>query len=271
MSRRLQVSFLPGPAQPPQGMLPGQRIAGIGLQQDTSPPKNTGLSDSSPATKKNGGRAAARREPALVRDALFVIRRGSEHHVIAESYSYKTEPYYTILSLENEGKQVRPASSAVLDAYVIPVCLERARAAGIPVCDWGISQAYVPLPVIVYGLNYFASNDEFAIIRDNASAKDAIRHVTNNGKYPFCFQRFPEGSEVTSCVSVFGKTCGTCAAMAEYAEKVYNLFFIPLVRMVLVKTGGTYALSSLSPLRYSLLSDAERSLLTAYLSSQEFL
>ena len=60
--------------------------------------------------------------------------------MISEDYSYKTEPYYTILHHELDGKIVSPTSSAVLDAFVVPICLERPKSAGIPVCEWGISQ-----------------------------------------------------------------------------------------------------------------------------------
>lgn len=224
-----------------------------------------------PLAKRNGSRAAGRRDAALTRDTLFVVRRNEEYHVIAESYFYKTEPYYTILSLEHEGKKVRPASSSVLDAYVIPVCLERAREAGISVCEWGISQVYVPLPALLYGLNYFATNAEYAIVRDNEAARERIRHITNNGKYPFIFQKFPEGSEVFACTAIFGKTTGACSRVADAAQAIYNLFYLPLVRMVFVRQDDTFALSSLSPLRYSQLTGPERALLTAYLSAQEFL
>ena len=62
-----------------------------------------------------------------------MIKRNDTHHVVSENYYYKTEPYYTILQHELEGKKVEPTSSAVLDAYVIPICLSRAASAGIPV------------------------------------------------------------------------------------------------------------------------------------------
>ena len=52
---------------------------------------------------------------------------------------------------------------------------------------------------------------------------------------------------------------------------VYDCFSIPLVTMVFVKNGGEYRLSSLAPTRYSQLNPDERTLLAAYLSSQEFL
>jgi hypothetical protein len=221
--------------------------------------------------KKNGGKAHSRREPLMLKDSLYIVRRRGVYHVISESYYYKTEPYYTILRHELEGKHVEPSSSAVLDAYVIPICLERAASAGIPVCEWGISQAYVPLPAILYGLNYFATTLDYFIVNDNNRAKDVIKHITNNGKYPFCYQKYPDRSEICTCTAIFGRTTGACSAVAGYAGRVYEIFRIPLVKLVFVRTGNSYALSSLSPTRYMQLDDDERALLAAYLGNQEFL
>jgi hypothetical protein len=216
-------------------------------------------------------KANGHRETGLLRDSLHILERDGVLHVISEDYSYKTEPYYTILSYELAGKNVRPTSSAVLDAYIVPMCLERARLAGIPVAEWGISQGYIPLPSIVYGLNYFATSADFFLVRDSEKAKEVIAHVTNKGKYPFCFEKIPVDAAVHSCVSIFGRTADSCAAIAELAEKIYRVFSIPLVTMVFVRTGDEYMLSSLSPTKYSRITNDERSLLFAYLSHQEFL
>lgn len=218
------------------------------------------------ARKTNG-----HHETGLLRDSLHILERDGVWHVISEDYSYKTEPYYTILSYELAGKNVRPTSSAVLDAYVVPICLERAGLAGIPVAEWGISQGYVPLPSIIYGLNYFATSADFFIVRDDGKAREVTAHVTNKGKYPFCYQKIPPDATVHSCVSIFGRTADSCAAIAGLAQKIYQLFSIPLVTMVFVKSENEYLLSSLSPTKYSRISGDERALLTAYLSHQEFL
>jgi hypothetical protein len=225
------------------------------------------LPEDPPDTRKTNGH----HETGLLRDSLHVLEREGIWYVISEDYSYKTEPYYTILSYELAGKNVRPASSAVLDAYVVPICLERANLAGIPVAEWGISQGYVPLPSIIYGLNYFATSADYFLVRDNAKAQEVIAHVTNKGKYPFCYQKLPPDATVHSCVSIFGRTTDSCAAIAGLAEKVYQIFSIPLVTMVVVQSGDEYLLSSLAPAKYSRISGDERALLTAYLSSQEFL
>ncbi len=221
---------------------------------------------------KNGHtRPIAKHEPPMLRDSLAIVRRDHAIHVIAEDYSYKTEAYYTILRHELAGEDIRPSSRAVLDAFVVPICLERAKLAGIPVMEWGISQAYVPLPAILYGLNYFATASDFFVVQDNEQAKDVVKHITNKGKYPFCYQKLGDGATIHTCTAVFGRTTGSCAVIGGYAAMIYDLFAIPLVSMVFVKTGKELALSSLAPTRYTHLTAQERDLLAAYRDEQEFL
>jgi len=215
--------------------------------------------------------AQRRKDHPMARDSLAVIRRDHTCHVVAEDYSYKSEAYYTILAREQAGEAIRPSSRDVLDAFVVPVCLERAGRAGIPVAEWGISQGYVPLPAILYGINYFATATDYALVRDTDQAKDVIKHITNKGKYPFCYQKIEDGATLSTCTAVFGKTTESCAAIAGYAEKLYELFSIPLVNMVFVRTGDELALSSLAPTRYTRLTPGERAFLAAYRDHQEFL
>lgn len=213
----------------------------------------------------------SRKNHVLQKDSLFVLKRGENSHVVSEDYSYKTDTYYTILQREMKGENIQPSSSAVIDAFVVPICLERAKLAGIPVCEWAVSQAYVPLPAIIYGLNYFSTSSEYVAVYDNEGAKEAVRHLTNKGKYPFCYQKMEEGAEICKCTAIFGQTTGQNDAVAQIAGKIYALFAVPLVQMVLVKNGDHYTLSSLSPARYSHLPENERVILEAYLSHQEFL
>ena len=215
--------------------------------------------------------ATVRKEPSLSRDALYTVWRDHVLHVVSADYTYKTEPYYTILRLELEGKTVLPSSASVIDAYVVPLCLERAHLAGIPVCEWGISQGYTPLPAILYGLNYYATAAEYAVVRDSGKAKEFVKHITNRGKYPFCYQNLAEGAEIGSCTAIFGRTAGRCSRVAELAQQVYELFHIPLITIVYVRNGERFLLSSLSPVKSSKLSDEERAILSAFLSQQEFL
>jgi hypothetical protein len=216
-----------------------------------------------------------------VRDARFSIKRDGKIHIVSENYSYKTDTYYTILKHELDGTPVLPASQSVIDAYVVPICLERAKRAGIPTHTWGISQGYAPVPSILYGLNYFSNASDFVVVRDEKSAKEARNHVTNMGKYPFCYQLLEDGVSVHSCISIFGKTDTTDQHVSDLAESVYKEFCIPVISMIYVKfcdefceehsVENQYALSAIAPTKYTQFSEEERRLISAYVSKQEFL
>ncbi|HOV51594.1 MAG TPA: hypothetical protein PKV83_01535, partial [Methanothrix sp.] len=134
---------------------------------------------------------------------MYTLKEDGSQFIVNESYFYKTEPYYTIVKNENEGIKTVPSSSDVLDAYIVPICLEKAKLAGIPICDWTISYQYVSLPAIVYGLNYFSTPSDHFLVNDLETAKTVIKHVTNRGRYPFCYQKISDAASVAKCISIF--------------------------------------------------------------------
>jgi hypothetical protein len=203
----------------------------------------------------------------LRRDLIHEKVRGGLTYIIGEDYSYKTEAYYRILTLEMEGKETVPTTRDILEAYVVPVCLTRARGAGIPVCEWGISDERVPVPSILYGISYFADPSEYSVVRDLETADPVIKYITGNGKYPFCYQPIPESAEIVPCVAIFGRTAGAPEPLADLAGKVYRLFRIPLMEVISV-SGGSYSLSSVTPVRYSKLSRDEKGILEEILAGE---
>jgi len=192
---------------------------------------------------------------------MYTLKDDDSQYIVNESYFYKTEPYYTIVKNENDGIKTTPSSSDVLDAYIVPICLERAKLAGIPVCDWTISYQYVSLPAIVYGLNYFSTPSDHFLVGSLDEAKRVIKHVTNRGRYPFCYQKICDSASVAECVSIFGKTINCCDTARVLAEKVYDTFRLPLVETVLVRDYSGCRLSSLAPVKYSQLSKNETEML----------
>ena len=192
---------------------------------------------------------------------MYVLKENDSQYIVNESYFYKTEPYYTIVRNENDGIKTIPSSNDVLDAYIVPICLEKAKLAGIPVCEWIISNVYVSLPAIVYGLNYFSTPSDHFLVSDLEQAKQIIKHVTNRGRYPFCYQKISERSAVVKCISIFGKSINCCEKARDLAEKIYEVFRLPLVEMVMVKDEADCRLSSLSPVKYSQLSKDETEML----------
>ncbi|NYT17677.1 MAG: hypothetical protein GKC06_06710 [Methanomicrobiales archaeon] len=212
-----------------------------------------------------------KKSPRLRSGATYLVNRSGSLYVVSENYSYKTEPYYLILSRELNRAQVYPDSRSVLDASIVPVCLDRASRSGIPVADCFIYQSCGKVPAVLYGLNYFSCSSEYAVVQNMDSAKEVIRHITNNGKYPFCCQQLREGEEVVKIHAIFGRVHNYGEDLSHYAELLFSEFHIPLVTMVWIHADGQYRLSSLTPTRYSALSPDEKSLLRICLSDQEFL
>jgi len=201
------------------------------------------------------------------RDLIHEKVRGGITYIVSEDYSYKTEAYYRILSLEMEGRETVPSTRDLLDAYVVPICLARAGKAGIPVCDWGISDKRVPLPSILYGISYFADPAEYSLVRDIETAEPVIKYITGNGKYPFCYQPISETADIVPCVAIFGRTAGAVEPLASLAAQVYRLFRIPLMEVISVHDGG-YRLSSVTPCWYSQLTRQEKGILQGILAEE---
>ncbi|MDD1659445.1 MAG: RimK-like ATPgrasp N-terminal domain-containing protein [Methanomicrobiales archaeon] len=210
--------------------------------------------------KGNAGRV-------LKRDLIHERMRAGLTYVISEDYSYKTEAYYRILTLEMEGKETIPSTRDILEAYVVPVCLTRAKGAGIPVCEWGISDERVPVPSILYGISYFADPSEYSLVRDPETAGPVIKYITGNGKYPFCYQPVPESAEIVPCVAIFGRTAEAPEPLAGLAAQAYRLFRVPLMEVISVYT-DSYRLSSITPVRYSKLSRDEKGILEGILAGE---
>ncbi|WML66590.1 MAG: hypothetical protein METHP_00026 [Methanoregula sp. SKADARSKE-2] len=102
------------------------------------------------------------------------------------------------------------------------------------------------------------------------NAREVIKHVTNKGNIPSAIRSFLK-REIHTCPVIFGKTVKSCSRVADIADRIYDIFGIPLVRMTMVRTGNEFALSSLSPMPYSQMAEGERSVLSAHLRHQEFL
>jgi hypothetical protein len=110
-------------------------------------------------------------------------------------------------------------------------------------------------------LNYFSTPSDHFLVSDLEGAKTVIRHITNRGRYPFCYQKISDTSTITKCVSIFGKTINCCEKISTLAEKIYEVFRVPLVEIVMVRDESGYRLSSLAPVKYSQLSKDETEML----------
>jgi hypothetical protein len=202
---------------------------------------------------------------SLKKDAIYEKIEGDTTFLVSDNYFYKSETYYRIIQQEIVGKRIVPSSRDLIEAFVVPICLEKARMHGIRVCPWEVSYSYAPLPAIAYGIHYYSDPAEYSILREGEVAREVIHHITNRGRYPFCYQPISEVAEVFSFVGLFGETTEKQPELQHLARTVYDAFHVPFLSLTVVWDGERYALSSLSNAKYSKLSPEDRAHLLANL------
>src|SRR5690554_7885814 len=83
---------------------------------------------------------------------------------LSGDYTYLTSGYYASLDAELDGLSVLPTTGEALDAYVVPIAMEKARHAGIAVPPSEIvTERFPPPPLLAYPINPFSSRGELLL------------------------------------------------------------------------------------------------------------
>ncbi|MEZ5357470.1 MAG: RimK-like ATPgrasp N-terminal domain-containing protein [Candidatus Zixiibacteriota bacterium] len=171
------------------------------------------------------------------------------------NYDYLSRAYYISQDYENDGKPIKPTCKEMLDAYVPPLFLEKAKKAGLPVPEYYLSNSYFDPPVIVDPVNPFTLKGRTVLKAGHV--KTIAKSLTRNFTYAVCCQQIPPGGRVVYFNSILG-----WAIQAKYREasrRIWECFSIPLARVRLIWTeSGEYLFSDISPLFPEDLRERER-------------
>ena len=174
---------------------------------------------------------------------------------LAGDYDYLELPYYVSMDYEHDGKRIHPTCKEMLDAYVPPLFLEKARLEGIEVPHFYVSNGYFEPPVIIDPINPFMTRSR--TVRKPGREQGIARSMTRNFTYAICCQELPPGSRIAFFRSVLG-WC-TSKRFRTLARAVWEVYAIPLARVrVVITEEGNSLLSDISPLPLSDLAAAER-------------
>jgi len=175
-------------------------------------------------------------------------------------YGYLEAGYYASLDLADDGAQVIPTTADALDAYVVPIALARAEAYDLPVPSYAVvTDRFPPPPLLAYPINPFSSRGER--LETAADIEARRRGLTYTGKYAVMCQHLPIDSRVDTLRIVLGQ----CAVpeYAEYAQRLFECFRLPLMKVRVIVTTGAYLLSAIEPLPWPALETHERDMLGA--------
>ena len=175
-------------------------------------------------------------------------------------YTYLTDGYYRSMEAEHEGLIALPSPSDCLDAYVVPLALAKAEAAGIAVPPWEIADAntigFEP-PIVAYPVN--PVQDTGLVIADAAAMAEAVKSLTLSGKYAMVVQDMQPDSRVDTLRLVLGR-----CLKPEYndlAQRLWTTFRVPLARVKIIVTEKQYLFSAIEPLPKSELTQNEKAII----------
>lgn len=175
-------------------------------------------------------------------------------------YNYLSTGYYASLDAELEGIVALPTPSEALDAYVVPITMTKARLAGMLVPDFHIvTDRFPPPPLLAYPINPFSRKAE--VLADTAAIEARRKGLTYTGKYAVLVQELPGDHRIDMVRCVLGKT--SVAEYALFAQAVYEVFRVPLMRIRVIVTAKSYLLSAIEPLPYDQLTPDERTAIEA--------
>jgi hypothetical protein len=230
---------LPQPIPPDQ---PEQTFSGLGATRSRTP-----LAD-----------LAVPRIRESVHRASYPVAFHSQEDCLLNlsgDYSYLGTGYYVSQDLESGRGLVHPTCAEVMDAYVIPLFLEKAKRAGIPIPDYYISNGYFEPPVVVDTINPFMSRHSVVL---KAAAQERIaKSLTRNFTYAISCQELPHHARVSHFHAVLG-WC-TTPKFRELAQSVWRVYGLPLAKVrVITCSDGNILLSGLQPLPLARLTEREQ-------------
>jgi hypothetical protein len=173
-------------------------------------------------------------------------------------YSYLLSGFYDSLDAELSGLSIIPTTRDALDAYVVPIAMEKAKLEGLYIPEYEIvTDKFLATPIMAYPVNPFFSKGELLV---DAHALEHRRNaVSMTGKYAVLCQRLKGDYRIDVLRCIMGQCLNE--AYEEFAAEVFRIFRIPLMRVRVIVVSKEYQLSAIEPLLYEDLTLNEKKLL----------
>ncbi|MFH2128895.1 MAG: hypothetical protein ABIK68_00865 [bacterium] len=174
---------------------------------------------------------------------------------LAGLYNYLELPYYISQDYEHSNRPIHPTCAEMLDAYISPLLLEKAKLNGLDIPDYYISNGYFEPPVVIDPINPFTIKSR--VILKNGRENSIGKSMTRNFTYAICCQEIPPRSRVVYTRAVLGWSLSR--QFREISRLIWEHFRIPLAKIrLIVKPDNKILLSDISPLPLESLGSKER-------------
>lgn len=175
---------------------------------------------------------------------------------MAGDYAYLGAGYYASLDAELGGERVWPTAEEALDAYVVPILADKARAAGLEVPSATlVTERFPAPPFLAWPVNPFSSKGE--LILDDAALAARRGGLTYAAKYAVYCQRLPATYRLDTVRVVVGRC--EVPELETVARDAFAALHLPLARLRVIVSPEAYLLAAAEPLPFDELSETERS------------
>lgn len=170
---------------------------------------------------------------------------------ISNDYRYMKTGYYVSLHAEILGNRVIPSCEDIIDANRAPILLLRAARAEIPTMPFVVTDSVKKItlefefPMVIFAVNPFI-HEGYKIANNKTALYRAVKSLGMNYKFAVCAQ--PLKGKMVSPRSFFGKCCEEHESVRTVAQKVYDLFRIPICTLHIQKVDDKAYLSALQPI-----------------------
>ena len=184
---------------------------------------------------------------------------------INNDYRYLKTGYYVSLHAEVLGNAVIPSCENIIDSSRTPILLLRASRAKIPTLPFLVTDSVkkimsvLKLPVVVFAVNPFIY-EGYQIAANKSALYRAMKSLGMN--YKFTIYAQPLVGELLTVKSFFGKCQLGDEQISGLAEKVYQLFRIPICKLHVQIAQGKAFLCGLEPLKETDLSHSDLELIS---------
>jgi hypothetical protein len=172
-------------------------------------------------------------------------------------YTYLTEGYYRSIDYELAQIKIKPTTEEALDAYVVPLAMQKAQLANIKTPEYEIITEKICPPVLAYPINPFTSKFELVSTKDDIKGK--LKTLTMNGKYATLCQKLPDDYRIDIIRCILGKTL--ILEYSEFAMGIFQAFAIPLMKIRVIVTANDYLFSAIEPLLFEELTLKEKKII----------
>lgn len=164
---------------------------------------------------------------------------------INHDYRYLRMGYYVSSHAETFGVEVTPNCTEIMDAYRNPLLMEKAKRHGLRTNDYKLItsvQGEIDAPVVLFAVNPF-TNNSMKVINSGSQIPGMINRMSMGARFPVSLH--PLTGEVVEIIQIFGES--TDEETSEFAKKFYNIFNIPICKLIVQIDDGDIVLNHCEP------------------------